>query len=145
MHSDVVSEAEQRRQVRRICPAHSKMCVVSRGEGQRIKERGVGDSYIGKYIRNVGCDLILKDLECVGFVCVCVHECTIGAEVDILWGCLRGYHFLPKENGHQKLAFTKATYFGKTIITDALKNLHISKTKKAKSIINVKDDFVTLV
>lgn len=72
MHSDVVSEAEQRRQVRRICPAHSKMCVVSLGEGKRIKERGVGDSYIGKYIRNVGCDLILKDLECVGFVCVCV-------------------------------------------------------------------------
>ena len=80
-------------------------------------------------------------------VCVraCVHECTIGAEVDILWGCLRGYHFLAKENSHQKLAFTKATYFGKTIITDALKNLHISKTKKAKSTINVKDDFVTLV
>lgn len=95
--------------------------------------------------------LILNDLECVGFrywlrkPCVCVCVCTIGADVNILWGCLRGHHFLAKENGHQKPAFTKATYFGKTIITDALKNLHIPRTKKAKSTINVKDDFVTLV
>ena len=55
---------------------HSVRRVVSLGQGKRIKERGVGDSYIGKYIRNVGCDLILKDLECVGFMCVCVCVCV---------------------------------------------------------------------
>ena len=79
-------EAEGTRQVRRIRPAHSETCVVSLGEGKRIKERRVGGSYGGKYIRNVGCDLILNDLECVGFrywlrkpsvhVCVCVCVCV---------------------------------------------------------------------
>lgn len=77
-------------------------------------------------------------------VCVCARACTraFGAEANVLRGCFSRYHFLAKGNGHQKSAFKKAKYFGKTIVTDALKNLHISRTKKAKSTINVKDDFV---
>ena len=43
MHRDVESEVEQRRQVRGIFPAHSKMCVVSLGVGKEDKgERGRG-------------------------------------------------------------------------------------------------------
>ena len=65
-------------------------------------------------------------------VCMCVHERTVGAEDDILWGCLRGYHFLAEENGHLKPAFTNATYFGKTIITDALKICIFPRPKRPK-------------
>lgn len=50
VHRDVVSEAEQRRQVRGICPAHSKALLVSPGGREEDKGERGGDSYIGKYI-----------------------------------------------------------------------------------------------
>lgn len=52
------------------------------------------------------------------FVCVwCGGGC--------FWGCFTGYYFLAKENGHQKSAFKKVNYLGKTIMTDALKRICI--------------------
>lgn len=80
-------------------------------------------------------------------VCACVCVCMSAQLVQRMIFCggvLGDIIFSRRENGHLKPAFTNATYFGKTIITDALK-ICIFPRPKGQVLLMLKDDFVTLV